>query len=146
MSEYYNELQRRLESLEAAEHELDEATSGMYLSVEDGADLNSALDTVRAQLDTAESEMAMVEADWELVENHAETILDELVSAAHLLDDAGLIDFDDQHGVRATLDDEPTALSDTRRYIDRALDDWTGVRDAASEALSDQPSNTGGLY
>ena len=144
MSDYYHALTSRKESLENAHHELDNALSDAFIDRGDEQELQKAKNTVENVLYQTESELEVLNADWGQVEASADGILSELEQAAEMLADAGLIEWDEENYVLSpVLDDEPTALTDARRYIDEALSDWWEVRNAAQEAQDDQASSGG---
>lgn len=137
MSDWARTLRQRLESLEAALHHTEEAKDD-FLDRGDLEDLDRAHQKLKDIHDITESELAVADKDWRLIEDHAETIISLLVDAAEQMAADGLIHFDENHyDTSSAFDDEPTAIHDTRRYIENALNQWYEVRNAATEMVEE---------
>lgn len=141
MSDWADTLQTRSRELERALEALEDANDH-FLDHAEERKLEQAQTEIQDVLDVTESELAVTEADWRLIEDHAETILGLLEDAAVEMEDAGLADYTGRH-LQPVLDDEPTAIHDTRNYIDGALKQWHEVLSTASDMAEE---TSGGVY
>lgn len=147
MSDWSNAVRTRIESLNAAHHELEQATSDEFIDRDDERRLRSAISDIETAIENAEDELELIDADWETVKEQSQVILQTIEDIATRFKLAGLIThYDEEDRYIVDVDEPPTFLEDLTNFLNSARWEFLGVIDAASEMLDEQGSNSQRYY